>query len=78
MLYTAGTSEKQKGVMLSHENLLRTASATAEVLGMTSSDVTLCTVPLFNIFGLGGTGGAIQRRLSPVRWAAEARSKWPA
>ncbi len=53
VLYTAGTSEKQKGVMLSHENLLRTASATAEVLGMTSSDVTLCTVPLFNIFGLG-------------------------
>ncbi len=53
VLYTAGTSEKQKGVMLSHENLLRTATATAEVLGMTSSDVTLCTVPLFNIFGLG-------------------------
>ncbi|MEN8145722.1 MAG: AMP-binding protein [Gemmatimonadota bacterium] len=53
VLYTSGTSEKQKGVMLSHENLLRTASATAEVLEMTEADVTLCAVPLFNIFGLG-------------------------
>ena len=53
VLFTAGTSTKHKGVVLSHESLLRTARATAAGLGMTESDRTLCTVPLFNIFGLG-------------------------
>lgn len=53
ILFTAGTSTKYKGVVLSHENLLHTASATAEILGMTPADRTLCSVPLFNIFGLG-------------------------
>jgi len=53
ILFTAGTSAKYKGVVQSHESLLRTAEATASGLGMTSADVTLCTVSLFNIFGLG-------------------------
>ncbi len=53
VLFTAGTSTKYKGVVQSHESLLRTAQATAAGLGMTPSDTTLCTVPLFNIFGLG-------------------------
>lgn len=53
ILYTAGTSTKQKGVVLSHANLLRTARATADGLRMGADDLTLCTVPLFNIFGLG-------------------------
>lgn len=53
ILYTAGTSTKYKGVVQSHESLLRTAAATAAGLGMTESDRTLCAVPLFNIFGLG-------------------------
>jgi fatty-acyl-CoA synthase len=53
ILFTAGTSTKYKGVVQSHESLLRTAVATAAGLGMTDSDRTLCTVPLFNIFGLG-------------------------
>ena len=53
ILFTAGTSTKYKGVVQSHESLLRTAGATAAGLGMTDSDRTLCIVPLFNIFGLG-------------------------
>ena len=53
VLFTAGTSTKYKGVVQSHDSLLRTARATAAGLGMTESDRTLCTVPLFNIFGLG-------------------------
>ncbi len=53
VLFTAGTSTKYKGVVQSHGSLLRTAAATAAGLGMTPSDATLCTVPLFNIFGLG-------------------------
>jgi fatty-acyl-CoA synthase len=53
VLFTAGTSTKYKGVVQSHDSLLRTAEATAAGLGITESDRTLCTVPLFNIFGLG-------------------------
>jgi fatty-acyl-CoA synthase len=53
ILFTAGTSTKYKGVVQSHDSLLRTAEATAAGLGMTEADRTLCTVPLFNIFGLG-------------------------
>ena len=53
ILFTAGTSTKYKGVVQSHDSLLRTAEATAAGLGMTETDRTLCSVPLFNIFGLG-------------------------
>ncbi|MFQ5889995.1 MAG: class I adenylate-forming enzyme family protein [Gemmatimonadota bacterium] len=52
ILYTSGTSGKVKGVVLSHANVLATAGATAAALRMTPDDVTLCSVPLFNIFGL--------------------------
>jgi len=52
ILYTSGTTGEQKGVTLSHANLLVTAGRTAEALGLTPADVTLCSVPLFNIFGL--------------------------
>ncbi|MFW6010856.1 MAG: class I adenylate-forming enzyme family protein, partial [Gemmatimonadota bacterium] len=38
---------------LSHENLVRTARSTADALRLDASDVTLCCVPLFHIFGFG-------------------------
>ncbi len=53
ILFTAGMSGKQKGVVLTHGNLLRTARATADGFGLTQQDITLCAVPLYNIFGLG-------------------------
>ncbi len=52
ILYTPGTTGTPKGVVLTHENLLRTAGATAEALSLTPADVTLCAVPLYHIFGL--------------------------
>jgi fatty-acyl-CoA synthase len=52
ILYTPGTTGTPKGVVLTHENLLRTANATAEALSLTTADVTLCAVPLYHIFGL--------------------------
>lgn len=77
ILYTAGTSHKQKGVILSHDNLLWNGRATAEALDLTSDDVTLCCVPLANIFGLGAallpamvSGGALV--LQPMFDADEA------
>lgn len=52
IIYTSGTTGKSKGVMLSHSNLLLTAEASADAIGLTASDVTLCSVPMFHIFGL--------------------------
>ncbi len=53
ILYTAGTTGKPKGVMLTHSNLVETSAATAQALEMTADDVVLVAVPMFNIFGLG-------------------------
>ncbi len=53
ILYTAGTTGKPKGVMLSHSNLVETNAATARALGLTKDDTALIMVPMFNIFGLG-------------------------
>jgi acyl-CoA synthetase (AMP-forming)/AMP-acid ligase II len=74
ILYTAGTTGKAKGVMLSHANLMETAAATAAVIGLRPDDVTLCAVPLFNIFGANTLLGALatgstvvlQERFEPV------------
>ncbi len=51
ILYTPGTTGTPKGVVLSHDNLVRTALATADKLGL-REDVALCSVPLYHIFGL--------------------------
>ncbi len=53
VLYTAGTTGKPKGVMLTHANLVQANGTLAQALGMTAEDVTLLPVPMFNIFGLG-------------------------
>jgi len=52
ILYTPGTTGTPKGVVLTHDNIVRTACATADQLGLTPDSVTLCVVPLFHIFGL--------------------------
>ena len=66
LLYTAGTTGKPKGVMLTHENLVCTNAATARALGMTPEDSVLLAVPLFNIFGLGTLIAAISAGASVV------------
>jgi fatty-acyl-CoA synthase len=53
ILYTAGTTGKPKGVMLTHANLVEANAATAAVLELTGGDSVLITVPMFAIFGLG-------------------------
>jgi acyl-CoA synthetase (AMP-forming)/AMP-acid ligase II len=74
IIFTPGTAGTSKGVMLSHENLLRTAGATARALALEPTDVTLCCVPMFHIFGLGaallpalasGSHVVLQERFEP-------------
>ena len=59
ILYTAGTMGKSKGVMLTHSNLVQSNAAVAETLGMTSDDVILIALPMFNIFGLASLISAL-------------------
>jgi fatty-acyl-CoA synthase len=85
ILYTAGTTGKPKGVMLTHANLLRTSAAMAEALRLTEEDTVLITAPMFNIFGLGalmsamtaGSAVAVMERFDPAavsRLAEETRA----
>ena len=59
ILYTAGTTGKPKGVMLTHANLVEANACVAKALGMTRGDTALVTVPMFNIFGLGALISAL-------------------
>ena len=53
--YTSGTTEKPKGVALSHRALLTNAYGIGERLGMTPNDVGVSWLPLFHDMGLIGT-----------------------
>ncbi|WP_419934761.1 class I adenylate-forming enzyme family protein [Candidatus Palauibacter sp.] len=65
IFYTSGTTGAPKGVVLTHDNLVRTALGTAHRMMLGREDRTLCSVPLANIFGLTamlttlGTGGSL-------------------
>jgi fatty-acyl-CoA synthase len=58
IFYTSGTMGKPKGVCLSHRNVVATAAATSEALGIGPLDVVLAAVPLFTIFGTSIAAGA--------------------
>ncbi|HUF11723.1 MAG TPA: AMP-binding protein, partial [Longimicrobiales bacterium] len=75
ILYTSGTMGKPKGVELTHANVLRTAAATADALGLRPEDVVYGLTTIFHVFGLGpgllGTlaGGAclvLQEQFEPA------------
>ena len=53
IVYTSGTTGKPKGVELTHSNVLGVAAATAQALGLTSSDRVVGVTALFHVFGLG-------------------------
>jgi fatty-acyl-CoA synthase len=53
ILYTSGTMGKPKGVALTHGNLMASAVATADALGLTGEDVVFGVNTLFNAFGIG-------------------------
>jgi fatty-acyl-CoA synthase len=53
IVYTSGTMGKPKGVSLTHTNLISTATASADALGLRMEDVVFGLNTLFNVFGLG-------------------------
>ncbi len=54
LIYTSGTTGRPKGVMLSHDNLLFVAAATARARQLTADDRVLAILPVSHILGLTG------------------------
>ncbi len=52
VMYTGGTTGRAKGVMLSHENLARTAAAAHEASNVPGVNRTLVPIPLSHSYGL--------------------------
>ncbi len=61
LIYTSGTTGTSKGVMLSHENLIKNALAAAEVFQLTSQDRYLAIIPVCHV---GGRMGNYQTQYS--------------
>ena len=53
IVYTSGTTGKPKGVELTHANLLTTAAATIDAIGLSPDDVVFGISTVFHVFGLG-------------------------
>ncbi len=53
--YTGGTTGVSKGAMLTHYNLYSNAAYTAKTFPMTGSDVSMCVLPFFHIYGMTAT-----------------------
>ena len=51
LLYTSGTTGKQKAAMLTHKNLLTNAEQSRLVFHGTASDNYMCVLPMFHVFG---------------------------
>jgi amino acid adenylation domain-containing protein len=52
--YTSGSTGAPKGVIVSHENVLRNVTAVAEAFGQTGESSLVCWLPLFHDMGLVG------------------------
>jgi fatty-acyl-CoA synthase len=52
ILYTSGSTGAPKGAMLTHANVVKTATISAEQMKCTAEDVFLVAVPVFHVFGM--------------------------
>jgi acyl-CoA synthetase (AMP-forming)/AMP-acid ligase II len=52
IIYTAGTTRKPLGVVLTHKNLLSNSRAVSEYSGLSRRDRTCCVLPFYYIYGL--------------------------
>lgn len=55
VLHTSGTTSRPKRVPLRHSNLLASARNVARSYALSSSDVSMCVMPLFHVHGLVGS-----------------------
>jgi acyl-CoA synthetase (AMP-forming)/AMP-acid ligase II len=78
MIYTSGTSGAPKGVMLSHANLMFTATSIVKQRSITPGDVSYCVLPMAHVVGLaaqflgsmaGGAEVIFEPRFSPANAA---------
>jgi long-chain acyl-CoA synthetase len=79
LIYTSGTTGTPKGVMLTHRNLLFSASGTASIRHMTAEDVQYCVLPISHIVGISLLTmtlmvGAVTRLVSKYRPAGLAKA----
>lgn len=57
LIYTSGTTGKPKGALISHFNILHGIESYRWVLGLTSEDSTIISIPIFHITGLAALLG---------------------
>ncbi|KJV56361.1 major Facilitator Superfamily protein [Orientia chuto str. Dubai] len=55
VLFTAGTEQAPKAVVLSHNNLLANKNQVSAVTDLSTSDIAFNALPMFHTFGLTGT-----------------------
>jgi long-chain acyl-CoA synthetase len=84
IVYTSGTTDRPKGVMLSHHNLLSNIEAISQVSPVTSEDLLLSCLPVSHIFertcghfGVMNRGAAIAYAESPERLVENIREVRP-
>ena len=79
ILYTSGTTGRQKGATLSHANLVSNTFATVHLEGITPDDRLLLFLPLFHVFGQNAIMNSalqaaativLQRRYDPLETPA--------
>ena len=84
VLYTSGTSGAPKGVMLSHANMLFTATSAAAMRGLKPGDLSYGVLPMAHIVGLtaqfmgnlcGGAALALAPRFTPAETARMLRDE---
>lgn len=75
ILYTSGTTGRQKGAVLSHLNVISNVNATQQLLRLEPSDSLILYLPLFHCFGQNfimnsafnaGASVVMQRRFDPA------------
>lgn len=84
VLYTSGTSGAPKGVMLTHANMLFTATSAARMRGLHPGDLSYGVLPMAHIVGLtaqfmgnlcGGAALALAPRFTPAETARMLRDE---
>lgn len=80
ILYTSGTTGHPKGVVLTHGNLLTTASYVTTAHRLTSDDTALCVLPIYHVNGFVVTLLApllsASRVVMPQRFSVEKFWQW--